>query len=245
MRHPIARRSGFTLIELLIVITIIGILAGITFGLFKSANNGRNKAKAKGDIQAISMACQSYRKAYGDFPGCASGADDSYRKDLLDQLLGRRLISAATPGAVPTLLPFDDSSLPGGSTRKQRGFLNYEEITTNDNTKISTDDWRGGNPSCFEFRDPWDNAYDYRYRVLTAAKYTDWKSPNFLCVSCGINFAESAGPGIMPDTLEYWDPATSGGSTMTKSGIVPGTYFDQGTGSTGPFRADNIVNWTN
>lgn len=51
MRHPIARRSGFTLIELMVVILVIGILASITFGLFKAANNGRNKSKSRGDIQ--------------------------------------------------------------------------------------------------------------------------------------------------------------------------------------------------
>ena len=239
MYRPDSRRPGFTLIELLVVITIIGILAGITFGLFKSANNGRNKAKAKGDIQAISMACQSYRKTYGDFPVCATGADDSYRKDLLDQLLGRRLIRTATPGATPSLLAFDDASLPGGSTRKQRGFLSHGEINTNDNSKIGDNDWKGGSPGCFEFRDPWDNAYDYRYKSLNTP--TAWLSPNFLCVSCGVNFIESSAPGVMPAANEYWD----GSSPMTQTGIVPATYFDQSTSSAGPFRADNIVNWTN
>jgi len=26
---------------------------------------------------------------------------------------------------------------------------------------------------------------------------------------------------------------------------VPGTYFDETGGATGPFRADNLVNWSN
>jgi hypothetical protein len=26
---------------------------------------------------------------------------------------------------------------------------------------------------------------------------------------------------------------------------VPGTYFDETGGTTGPFRADNLVNWSN
>ena len=91
MSRPSARRAGFTLVELLVVIAVIGILATITFGLFKAANIGRNKSKSKGEIQAISMAAQSYRKAYGEFPCCATGTDDRFRRDLLDQLLGRRL----------------------------------------------------------------------------------------------------------------------------------------------------------
>jgi len=245
MRRPLARRSGFTLIELLVVILVIGILSAITFGLFKAANNGRNKSKSRGDIQAISMACQSYRKAYGDFPGCSDGSSDRFRRDLLDQLLGRRLIRVTTPGGVPTLLAYDDSSLPKGSAGRQiRSFLTYEEITTNDNTQISADDWRGNNAACREFMDAWGNPYDYRYRVLTAGSFADWKSPNFLFVCASANFVPAANEGDLLDDGEYWDSAGSGGSTMKRSGIVPASYFDE-TGNSGPYRADNLVNWSN
>jgi prepilin-type N-terminal cleavage/methylation domain-containing protein len=246
MRPPSARRSGFTLIELLVVILVIGILASITFGLFKAANNGRNKSKSRGDLQAIEMACQSYRKTYGDFPGCATGNNERFRRDLLDQLLGRRLIRVTTPGSPPELLDFDSSKLPSGSAGRQiRSFLNYEEITTNDNSKITAVDWRNGaTAACREFVDAWGNPYDYRYRVLTAAKYADWKSPNFLLVSCAVNFVPATVEGDAPSIDEYWDPAASGGTTMTRSGIVPTTYFEE-SGDNGPFRADNLVNWTN
>ena len=44
---------------------------------------------------------------------------------------------------------------------------------------------------------------------------------------------------------EYWDSAASGGTTMLRSGIVPGTYFDESGSNAGPFRADNLVNWSN
>jgi len=244
MSRPSARRAGFTLVELLVVILVIGILATITFGLFKAANNGRNKSKSKGEIQAISMACQSYRKAYGDFPGCLSGTEERYRRDLLDQLLGRRLLRFSTPGN-PTLLAFDDATLPGAN-RQMRSFLSMDDVTTNDNSQIGASDWRGGNAACREFVDAWGNPYDYRYRVLTAARYAEWKSPNFLVVSCSVNFNEPAVAGEPPLLAEYWDLTASGGPglNMTTSGIVPRSYFDE-SGSTGPFRADNIVNWSN
>ena len=180
MSRSSARRAGLTLVELLVVILVIGILATITFGLFKAANIGRNKSKSKGEIQAISMAAQSYRKAYGEFPCCESGNDDRFRRDLLDQLLGRRLLRFATPGNPPSLLAFDNASLPGAN-RQMRSFLSLDDVTTNDNSQISANDWRGGSAACREFVDAWGNPYDYRYRVLTTqARFQEWKSPHFL-----------------------------------------------------------------
>ena len=248
MPRPTSRRPGFTLIELLVVILVIGILASISFGLFKAANNGRNKSKARGEIQAVAMACQSYRKIYGDFPACATGVDERFRRDLFDQLIGRRLIRLTTVGQPPSLLNYDDPLIPGGSgTRQMRSFLSLDEVACNDRTKIGDpNDWRNGaTAACREFVDPWGNPYDYRYRILTAGKYADWKSPNFLMVSCSVNFIPANVYGDPPNALEYWDPAASGGTNMTRSGIVPASYFDESGNSSGPFRADNLVNWTN
>ena len=64
-------------------------------------------------------------------------------------------------------------------------------------------------------------------------------------MSAGINFVPAAAEGDFLDAGEYWDPAASGGTTMLRSGIVPATYFDENGGTTGPFRADNLVNWSN
>jgi prepilin-type N-terminal cleavage/methylation domain-containing protein len=244
MSRPSARRAGFTLVELLVVIAVIAILATISFGLFKAANDGRNKSKSKGEVQAIAMATQSYRKTYGDFPACLSGRPERFRRDLLDQLVGRRVMRVTTPGSMPTLLAFDSASLPGGTNRQMRSFLSQGDVTTNNDAQLTADDWRGDNAACREFVDAWGNAYDYRYRVLTPARFAEWKSPNYLLVSCSVNFNESTVDGEPPLPGEYWDPAPSGGSTMERSGIVPPTYFDE-SGSTGPFRADNIVNWAN
>ncbi|NBV47973.1 MAG: type II secretion system protein [Verrucomicrobia bacterium] len=236
MSRPSVRRAGFTLVELLVVIAVIGILATITFGLFKAANESRNKSKSKGEMQAIAMAAQSYRKTYGDFPYCTASTGDNPRRNLLDQLHGRRLIRFTTPGEAPQLLPFNDSTLPG-SNRQKRSFLSFDEVATNDDANIN-------DPAlCFQFVDAWGNPYDYRYRVISSHKA--WLSPNFLLVSCSANFVPAAVDGDAPLAGEYWDPAGSGGSTMTLTGIVPATYFDETGDAAGPFRADNIVNWVN
>ena len=63
-----------------------------------------------------------------------------------------------------------------------------------------------------------------------------------LLVSCGGNFAEPSGSA--PALEEYWDPTGVASSTMEKCGMIPASYFDQPS-TTGPYRADNIVNWQN
>lgn len=253
-------RRGFTLIELLLVIAIIAILASLSFSLFKAAKNGNNKATAKGEVTALATSCEMFKKMYGDYPcrsvgGLAGGDDPQCRKDLFDQLLGRRvLISSAltTGGTAVAIKNYNDASLPGGANRKMKPFLSVGAVETNDNKSVGLTDWT----LAYEFRDPWGNPYDYRYRVLPSATtavqntstgayvapYSNWLTPNFLIVSCGANFIEPVNPTDAPPFADYWDD--SGANPMTKSGIVPATYGDE-TNPDGPFRADNITNWTN
>ena len=49
----------------------------------------------------------------------------------------------------------------------------------------------------------------------------------------------------MPDIKEYWDTTAVSTATMTKNGLIPPTYFEDADNALGPFRADNIVNWSN
>ena len=63
-----SHRSGFTLIELLAVVVIILILAGIVLGLVKFANEKAARAKAEGEISAISAALESYKTDNGTYP---------------------------------------------------------------------------------------------------------------------------------------------------------------------------------
>ena len=258
MRRPSVRRPGFTLIELLLVIAIIAILSMATFALFRAASTARSKARSKGDIQALAMACENYKKTYGDYPCRSStGNDDSYRKDMFDQLVGRRIIKSfpIAAGTAIELIAYNDTRLPSGTQgRKQKAFIGYGEIKTNDDANFASTDLT----KTYEFRDAWDNPYDYRYRVLNAssvavqtaagayvAPFADWKSPNFLAVSCGSNYVEPAASGAMPAQAEYWDTTAIGGTTMLKSGLIPTTYFEDAATAIGPFRADNIVNWSN
>jgi prepilin-type N-terminal cleavage/methylation domain-containing protein len=210
-------RRGFTLIEILLVIAVIGILSTLMFSLFKAARNGNNKAKARGEIQGLSMACEVYRKTYGDYP-CGSSKSSwsngaQFRKDFFDQLLGRKRIftvNLSSGGNAVKLLNYTDTSLPGGTNRKMKPFLSDGVVTSNDDKSLGLDDWlTSSTPAAYEFRDPWGNAYDYRYRVLPGdatpiqdlttgaynTTYGAWKYPGFLIVSAGPNYADPAVDG--------------------------------------------------
>jgi len=255
-------RRGFTLIEILLVIAVIGILSTLMFSLFKAARNGNNKAKARGEIQGLSMACEVYRKTYGDYP-CGSVAAKSsgaqFRKDFFNQLVGRTRIytSNSSKGNYVMLLDYNDTKyLPGtGTNRKMKPFLSDGVVTSNDDKSLGLEDWmKGASAKAYEFRDPWGNAYDYRYRVLPGDStliinlengaqdptYYAWKYPGFLIVSCGANYVEPTTEGT-PADAEYWD-----GTDMPTSGAITTTYFNDDTSSPPLFqRADNIVNWAN
>ena len=256
MSLPSQVRRGFTLIEILLVIAVIGILSTLMFSLFKAAKNGNNKAKARGEIQGLSMACELYRKTYNDYPcGSISAKTNGaqFRKDFFDQLVGRKRIYSSmlsSGGNAVRLLNYTDNSLPGGSNRKMKPFLSDGVVTSNDDKSLGLDDWT----KAYEFRDPWGNAYDYRYRVLPGdttaiqdlttgaynSTYGAWKYPGFLVVSCGANYTEPTTEGT-PDDKEYWD-----GTDMPKTGTITKTYFEDDTASPPSYqRSDNIVNWTN
>jgi prepilin-type N-terminal cleavage/methylation domain-containing protein len=62
------RSVGFTLVELLVVITIIGILAGIAVPGIISAVSTANSTAMKMELNSLETAVQQYQEKYGDYP---------------------------------------------------------------------------------------------------------------------------------------------------------------------------------
>jgi prepilin-type N-terminal cleavage/methylation domain-containing protein len=82
MKKTCPRRSAaaFTLIELLVVISIIAILASLTFTGVQGALLSAKKVQAKNDMAQIANAVQFYYTEYGQYPAStamASGTSDT------------------------------------------------------------------------------------------------------------------------------------------------------------------------
>ena len=60
--------AGFTLVELLVVITIIGILAGLAVPAIFSAVSTANSTAMKMELNSLETAVQRYQEKYGDYP---------------------------------------------------------------------------------------------------------------------------------------------------------------------------------
>src|SRR5437870_4018593 len=62
-------RTGFTLVELLVVITIIGILAGLLFPAIQSMRNRARQTECLNNITQVGKGTLSYESAKQRFPG--------------------------------------------------------------------------------------------------------------------------------------------------------------------------------
>jgi prepilin-type N-terminal cleavage/methylation domain-containing protein len=98
-----SNQTGFTLVELLVVISIIGLLAGLMSVAIPRAIESGKKAKAKGELTAIVAAVKAYKQEYGRWPGSATNDDpfqDAASKSLLSALGGTGNNSVENPKSV-------------------------------------------------------------------------------------------------------------------------------------------------
>jgi len=75
-------QSAFTLIELLAVITIIGILAGLTLGAAGAVRRHGATSTAKAEVAALQAACERYYADNNSYPTTNSMPDPSSTSDV-------------------------------------------------------------------------------------------------------------------------------------------------------------------
>lgn len=148
------RQQGFTLIELLMVIAVILILAGITFGISRGVQNAQARTKAKAELATISQAIEQFKSRYGDYPWHQGGGGDSTdnNKMLLYALTGRMVLADPSPTdnttEIAAIEVTDEAQID-----KNPKFLDDSKFST---TKIGQ--------SSTNLLDPWGNPYIYWYK---------------------------------------------------------------------------------
>ncbi|MEL7264846.1 MAG: prepilin-type N-terminal cleavage/methylation domain-containing protein, partial [Planctomycetota bacterium] len=104
------RRGGFTLVELLVVITIIGVLAGIAVPVAFSVRNAAIASALKFEATGMEQSVNSYQLKYGNYP-----------PDFIDGDIVRRHYRTAFPNISATEL-----TLVAGSTNANSVLANMD-----------------------------------------------------------------------------------------------------------------------
>jgi prepilin-type N-terminal cleavage/methylation domain-containing protein len=98
--RPASRRAagGFTLVELLVVISIIVVLAAMSFGAANMAMNKAKKLQTANDARALKQAIQSFNSEYSRLPEFGAQGDEAQTDgeagaELLTILLGKEEVT--------------------------------------------------------------------------------------------------------------------------------------------------------
>jgi len=82
-KFPKAKSSSFTLVELLVVISIIGLLAGLGLPAINGAIQAGKKAEVAAMAESIKTAVNAYYAEYSSYPSNTAGKTDKTFLDLI------------------------------------------------------------------------------------------------------------------------------------------------------------------
>ncbi|MBB3204582.1 prepilin-type N-terminal cleavage/methylation domain-containing protein [Rhodopirellula rubra] len=86
-QSPPPSKPGFTLVEILVVITIIGILAGLLIPAITNSIRRANETALKLEVNSIAQAVEAYKEKYGDYP--PDGSNEAVLKRHMRKLFPR------------------------------------------------------------------------------------------------------------------------------------------------------------
>jgi prepilin-type N-terminal cleavage/methylation domain-containing protein len=129
----IKKSGAFTLVELLVVISIIVILAGLSFPAVNGALDSAKKTQAKSNAVQIAAAVSAYEMEYGKLPPLTSSSS-----------------SSDSTGDVGTFL----TAILGGASGNTN---NSRTITFLEMSSYKKG--KGGTNSSGDYLDPWGSAY--------------------------------------------------------------------------------------
>lgn len=162
--------AGYTLVEVLLVLSVILILGGITFGTAAGVQSARMKSIAKAEIALITESLFRFHTSYGDYP-ITEGIENN-AITLSKALLGWKIFQ----GNPAQMVDLKDVP-PEGVT----SFIELSKILYEGNLPFSDKII----PSNIRFIDPWGNAYVYAYK-----ESKEWDNFSFVLYSKGPDGAD-------------------------------------------------------
>jgi prepilin-type N-terminal cleavage/methylation domain-containing protein len=205
--------KAFTLIELLTVIAIIGVLAGLTFGVARGVSDKGRVGRAEAELAALATGMEEYRRYFGDYLHLRAAENATEDNEIDPEAFSptaddraynffRALNGYIAPDHT---LSKRRISLTNYATKYARSFVEVGQFTlersaTGDapgsaeplpkpNTQVTGDDPSFANA----FLDPWGNRYIYFYK--DTAKQARWKRNGFILLSAGpdgkVNFKDA------------------------------------------------------
>ena len=180
--------QGFTLIELILVMAVIMILAGITFGVARGVQSAQARAAAKAELAVLAQALEGYKSTHGDYPWAENG------DELAQALMGWMTFSGS--GSSATFVAVDPAGVPASGPT---AFIDPTKLDYSGTLPDAADAAIGSGA----FLDPWGNAYVYEYRTSAV---TDWEVFGYHLYSLGANGADG--------TRRLWQTSSmTGGAT--------------------------------
>lgn len=192
-------RSGFTLIELLTVMAIIGVLAGITFGVGRNVQKNAAIQQTRAEIAVLSQALEAYKRIYGDYPrtGSVDNNADS-EKTPASTSDGPGILFNALTGKRG---PLNDTVEMSGKVFIE---LSKFKIQNPENLPNPSDKIKVANA----LTDPWGQRYLYLYNPGPS-----WRNQSYLLYSIG------------PDELDT--PATDGSIDTSTNNNLDNIYANR------------------
>lgn len=180
IRRRRAKINGFTLIELLMVISVILILAGITFGIARGVQNAQARSQAKAEMAVIAQALESYKSKYGDYPwvSLSSVNGDQEARDashgLMKALVGWQSVDGTQDGALNS---------DGILFNKQPSIVDVSKLTLSSKWPPEGAGNEVSPVREIYFIDPWGNPYIYIYK--DPANQASWDRFGYVLFSKG------------------------------------------------------------
>jgi prepilin-type N-terminal cleavage/methylation domain-containing protein len=240
MQRPPRRLFGFTLIELLTVMAIIAILAALVLTISGYAQKVAALNRARGEIKALSLACESYKTDNGIYPHQAlaisgtipSSATLPFPSDLLDPRSHGSSSSSDTLYTNASLelyeaLTGDLSCSGSGSATGTRNYIPDMKPDTlgRNNPTVAV----SGSNQVTYLSDPFGNSYGYSTANSTASQ----TGSNFIT---GQSYTPPTSSGGYNPTFDLWCTGGQISNPYTGSG-------SQGPGQPGDPALQWVTNW--